>query len=153
MNSSQSAPTSIPVSSFNNSINGATSSANISNFGNSMDYIFDIFDFSLTNIIEYSISLMLFLEPIHVQLINEKISPINFSFNILDRNQMASSTKYVHKTALNNILTYYNIRKQEIDVIEIWVDTQTGVNYVFHRNGNAAGFTALLDKEGKPVVT
>ena len=40
-----------------------------------------------------------------------------------------------------------------IDVIEIWVDTQTGVNYIFHRNGNAAGFTPLLDKDGKPVVT
>ena len=40
-----------------------------------------------------------------------------------------------------------------IDVIEIWVDTETGVNYVFHRNGNAAGFTPLLDKEGKPIVT
>lgn len=40
-----------------------------------------------------------------------------------------------------------------IDVIEIWVDTETGVQYVFHRNGNAAGFTPLLDKYGKPVVT
>ncbi len=40
-----------------------------------------------------------------------------------------------------------------IDVVEIWVDTQTGVNYVFHRNGNAAGFTPLLDKDGKPVVS
>ena len=39
-----------------------------------------------------------------------------------------------------------------IDVMEIWVDTQTGVNYVFHRNGNAAGFTPLLDKEGKPKL-
>ena len=39
-----------------------------------------------------------------------------------------------------------------IDVIEIWVDTETGVNYVFHRNGNAAGFTPLLDKDGKPIV-
>lgn len=39
------------------------------------------------------------------------------------------------------------------DVMEIWVDTETGVNYVFHRNGNAAGFTPLLDKDGKPVVT
>ena len=28
-----------------------------------------------------------------------------------------------------------------IDVIEIWVDTETGVNYVFNRNGNSAGFT------------
>ena len=40
-----------------------------------------------------------------------------------------------------------------IDVIEIWLDTETGVQYVFHRNGNAAGFTPLLDKDGKPVVT
>ena len=37
-----------------------------------------------------------------------------------------------------------------IDVTEIWVE---GVHYVFHRNGNAAGFTPLLDKDGKPVVT
>ena len=41
----------------------------------------------------------------------------------------------------------------KIDVIEIWVDTETGVNYVFHRNGNAAGFTPLIDKDGKPIVT
>ena len=40
-----------------------------------------------------------------------------------------------------------------IDVTEIWVDTETGVHYVFHRNGNAAGFTPLLNKDGKPVVT
>ena len=40
-----------------------------------------------------------------------------------------------------------------INVMEIWVDTETGVHYVFHRNGNAAGFTPLLDKDGKPVVT
>ena len=40
-----------------------------------------------------------------------------------------------------------------IDVIEIWVDTQTGVNYLFHRNGNAAGFAPLLDPEGNPAVT
>lgn len=38
-------------------------------------------------------------------------------------------------------------------VMEIWVDTETGVNYVFHRDGNASGFTPLLDKEGKPIIT
>lgn len=37
-----------------------------------------------------------------------------------------------------------------LNVTEIWVDIETGVNYVFHRNGNAAGITPLLDKEGKP---
>ena len=40
-----------------------------------------------------------------------------------------------------------------ISIVEIWVDTETGVNYVFHRDGNAGGFTPLLDPEGKPVVT
>ena len=40
-----------------------------------------------------------------------------------------------------------------IDVIEIWVDTETGVNYLFRKSGNAGGFTPLLDKDGKPVVT
>lgn len=41
----------------------------------------------------------------------------------------------------------------KVDIMEIWLDTETGVQYVFHRNGNAAGFTPLLDKDGKPVVT
>ena len=40
-----------------------------------------------------------------------------------------------------------------VEVMEIWVDKETGVQYLFHRNGNAAGLTPLLDKEGKPVVT
>lgn len=40
-----------------------------------------------------------------------------------------------------------------LDVMEIWVDTETGVNYLFHWCGNAAGLTPLLDREGKPVVT
>ena len=40
-----------------------------------------------------------------------------------------------------------------LDVMEIWVDTETGVQYLFHRAGNAAGLTPLLDREGKPVVT
>lgn len=36
---------------------------------------------------------------------------------------------------------------------EIWVDTQTGVNYFFHASGTAAGLTVLLDRDGKPVVS
>lgn len=40
-----------------------------------------------------------------------------------------------------------------VAAFEIWVDTLTGVNYVFHRDGSAAGFTPLLNQEGKPVVT
>ena len=36
---------------------------------------------------------------------------------------------------------------------EIWVDTETGVNYFFHAAGYAGGLTPLLDREGKPVIT
>lgn len=40
-----------------------------------------------------------------------------------------------------------------ININEIWVDKQTGVNYLFHACGNAAGLTPLLGADGKPVVT
>jgi len=40
-----------------------------------------------------------------------------------------------------------------MNVMEIWVDKETGVNYVFHASGYAGGFTPLLDREGKPVVS
>ena len=36
---------------------------------------------------------------------------------------------------------------------EIWVDTQTGVNYLFHQSGYAGGLTVLLDRDGKPVIS
>ena len=40
-----------------------------------------------------------------------------------------------------------------INITEIWVDKETGVNYVFHLSGYAGGMTPLLDREGKPVIT
>ena len=36
---------------------------------------------------------------------------------------------------------------------ELWVDRQTGVTYLFHYNGNAAGLTVLVDANGKPVIS
>ncbi len=38
-------------------------------------------------------------------------------------------------------------------VSEIWVDKETGVNYIFHASGNAGGLTPLLDRDGKPVIS
>ncbi|MEA4992643.1 MAG: DUF6440 family protein [Oscillibacter sp.] len=35
---------------------------------------------------------------------------------------------------------------------EIWVDHETGVHYLFHRSGSAAGLTPLLDRDGSPVL-
>lgn len=41
----------------------------------------------------------------------------------------------------------------QINVTEIWVDKETGVNYVFHASGYSGGMTPLLDREGKPVIS
>ena len=40
-----------------------------------------------------------------------------------------------------------------MSVMEIWVDKETGVNYVFHVSGYAGGMTPLLDRDGKPVIS
>ena len=40
-----------------------------------------------------------------------------------------------------------------LNVIEIWVDTETGVNYMFQQGGYAGGLTPLLDREGKPIIS
>lgn len=36
---------------------------------------------------------------------------------------------------------------------EIWVNKETGVNYLYHLNGHSGGLTPLLDRDGKPVVS
>lgn len=40
-----------------------------------------------------------------------------------------------------------------MNVTEIWVDKQTGVNYLYHISGNSGGLTPLLDRQGKPIIT
>ena len=36
---------------------------------------------------------------------------------------------------------------------EIWVDKETGVNYLWREGGYSGGLTVLLDRDGKPVIT
>lgn len=40
-----------------------------------------------------------------------------------------------------------------LGAVEIFVDKETGVNYLFCKSGYAGGLTPLLDKDGKPVIT
>ena len=48
---------------------------------------------------------------------------------------------------------FEKIYSQSMGSTEILVDTETGVNYLFHSSGYAGGLTVLLDREGKPVIT
>ena len=40
-----------------------------------------------------------------------------------------------------------------MSVTEIWVDKETGINYLYHAGGYSGGLTPLLDREGKPVIS
>ena len=35
----------------------------------------------------------------------------------------------------------------------IWVDRETGVNYLWHGSSLGSGLTHLLDREGRPIIT
>ena len=39
------------------------------------------------------------------------------------------------------------------NIIQVIVDKNTGVNYMFVQSGNAGGLTPLLDRDGRPVIT
>jgi hypothetical protein len=36
---------------------------------------------------------------------------------------------------------------------EIWVDRETGINYLYHAAGYSGGLTPLLNRDGTPVIT
>ena len=40
-----------------------------------------------------------------------------------------------------------------MNVTEIWLDKETGVNYMYHVSGYGGGLTPLLDRDGKPIIT
>ncbi|MEE1278704.1 MAG: DUF6440 family protein [Acutalibacteraceae bacterium] len=48
---------------------------------------------------------------------------------------------------------FEKVYSQGMGSIEIWVDKETGVNYVYRQSGYSGGFTVLLDRDGKPVIT
>ena len=39
------------------------------------------------------------------------------------------------------------------NIMQIWVDKQTGVQYLWHASGYAGGLTVLLNRDGTPVIT
>lgn len=54
------------------------------------------------------------------------------------------------KTTKRFIKTY---SQGAMDSIEIIVDTETGINYLYRSAGYSGGLTPLLNSDGTPVVT
>lgn len=48
---------------------------------------------------------------------------------------------------------FEKVYSQDLGSVSIFVDKETGVNYLFAQSGYAGGLTPLLDREGKPVIT
>lgn len=48
---------------------------------------------------------------------------------------------------------FERVYKQDMGSTEIWVDKETGVNYLYHASGYTGGLTVLVDMDGKPIVT
>ena len=48
---------------------------------------------------------------------------------------------------------FEKIYGQDMGSTEIWVDKETGVNYLYHASGYSGGLTVLVDAEGRPIVT
>ena len=44
-------------------------------------------------------------------------------------------------------------KQGKLSVLEIWVDRETGVNYLWREDGYSGGLTVLVDAQGRPVVT
>lgn len=40
----------------------------------------------------------------------------------------------------------------KLNIMEIWVDKETGVQYVYHLVGYAGGMSPLLGADGKPLL-
>ena len=50
-------------------------------------------------------------------------------------------------------VVYKEIHSVGLEKRIIYVDKETGVNYLYIQNGYSGGLTPLIDAEGKPVVT
>lgn len=49
---------------------------------------------------------------------------------------------------------FVKIYKQGVvSIMEIWIDKETGVNYLYHEDGYSGGLTPLLDRDGRPVIS
>ena len=48
---------------------------------------------------------------------------------------------------------FERVYSQGMGTMEIWVDKDTGVNYLYRQSGYSGGMTVLLDKDGKPIIS
>lgn len=51
------------------------------------------------------------------------------------------------------VVTYKQGGELSEQIVKVYVDKQTGVNYLYVKNGYSGGLTPLLDAAGNPITT
>jgi len=67
--------------------------------------------------------------------------------------QSNQNTKSQEAIIMSKEKRFEKIYSQGMGSMEILVDKETGVNYLYRQSGYSGGMTVLLDKDGKPVIT
>ena len=67
--------------------------------------------------------------------------------------QLGENVVLIKEFTMTKEKRFVRIYTQDMSSTEIWVDKETGVNYLYHGRGYGGGLTVLLDKDGKPVIT
>lgn len=73
--------------------------------------------------------------------------------DVYDRNQRVTHNQFKEEEKAKDQRFEKVYSQGTMTTTEIWVDKETGVNYVFHASGYAGGMTPLLDRDGKPVIS
>ena len=67
--------------------------------------------------------------------------------------QSNQNTKSQEAIIMSKEKRFEKIYSQGMGSMEILVDKETGVNYLYRQSGYSGGMTVLLDKDGKPVIS
>ncbi len=51
------------------------------------------------------------------------------------------------------VISHEGSQLKDSGLIQVIVDKQTGVNYLWIKSGYAGGITPLLDADGKPIIS
>ena len=80
----------------------------------------EVFNLDLPNLVEYTLTLIMHIEPINAHLIAENECPIDFGVNVLSKMHHTTGPHYIYKQALDLIFSYIAEEKLETEVVEIW---------------------------------
>lgn len=80
----------------------------------------EVFNIPLHNLIEFSLTLLLHIEPIRSQNIQNKECPIDFSVNALADNHHVIGANYIHKQAIDRIFKYIIDEGLATEAAKIW---------------------------------